>query len=183
MHDEAELLPEVLRAAGITDPIFVGHRDGASIAILYAGSGAEVRALILESPHVFTEEAGLRSIEAARLAYLRGPLRERLARWHEDVDSAFWGWNGPWLDPDFRRWNIESSLSPIRAPILVIQGENDEYGTLAQVEAIRRGAGGPVEVQLLKECGHSPHRDQEEATLRAMGDFLARHCNRRESAE
>ena len=183
MHDEAELLAEILKRADIPAPVLIGHSDGASIAILYAGSGAPARALILEAPHVFTEDVGLRSIEAARVAYLRGPLRERLARWHEDVDSAFWGWNGPWLDPDFRRWNIESSLPQIRAPLLVVQGENDEYGTIAQVEAIRRGAAGPVEVQLLKDCGHSPHRDQEEATLRTMSDFLARHCKKRESAE
>jgi pimeloyl-ACP methyl ester carboxylesterase len=174
MHDEAELLPEVLHAAGVNDPILVGHSDGASIAILYAGAGRPARALLLEAPHVFTEESGLRSIEAARNAYLRGELRERLARWHENVDAAFWGWNGPWLDPAFRQWNIEDSLPHIRVPILVVQGENDEYGTAKQIEAIQRGAGGPVETVLLPECGHSPHRDKPEETLRAMKDFLQR---------
>jgi pimeloyl-ACP methyl ester carboxylesterase len=172
MHDEAELLPEVLRAAGVADPILVGHSDGASIAILYAGAGGPARALILEAPHVFTEHEGLRSIEAARDAYLRGGLRDRLARWHQDVDSAFWGWNGPWLNPEFRKWNIEESLPRIRAPILVVQGEDDEYGTQKQIDAIRSGAAGPVETVLLPGCGHSPHRDKPEETLRAMSDFL-----------
>jgi pimeloyl-ACP methyl ester carboxylesterase len=171
MHDEAELLPEVLRAAGVTDPILVGHSDGASIAILYQGPA---RALVLEAPHVFTEESGLRSIETAREAYLHGGLRDRLARWHQEVDSAFWGWNGPWLNPEFRKWNIEDSLPRIRAPILVVQGENDEYGTEKQIDAIRAGAGGPVEAVLLPGCGHSPHRDKPEETLRAMSEFLRR---------
>src|SRR5437588_121603 len=151
-----------------------GPREGPVLVFLHEGLGSV--GLWRGFPEKLAKATG-------RVAYLRGPLRERLARWHEDVDSAFWGWNGPWLDPDFRRWNIESSLPQIRAPLLVVQGENDEYGTIAQVEAIRRGAAGPVEVQLLKDCGHSPHRDQEEATLRTMSDFLARHCKKRESAE
>jgi pimeloyl-ACP methyl ester carboxylesterase len=174
MHEEAELLSEILKRADIREPVLVGHSDGASIDILHAGAGGPARALILEAPHVFTEEPGLRSIEAARDAYLRGPLRERLSRWHKDVDAAFWGWNGPWLDPEFRKWNIEESLPRIQAPILVVQGESDEYGTVEQVEAIRRGAGGPVEAVLLPECGHSPHGVKPEETLRVMSDFLAR---------
>jgi pimeloyl-ACP methyl ester carboxylesterase len=173
MHDEAALLPEILAAAGIDDPILVGHSDGASIAIIHAGSGGKARALILAAPHVFTEEMGLRSIEKAREAYQGGDLRRRLSRWHQNVDAAFWGWNGPWLDPEFRKWNLEEYLPRIRAPILVVQGEQDEYGTRRQVEAIERGAR-QVEVLLLDQCGHSPHRDQPEATLRAMTDFLAR---------
>jgi len=174
MHDEAALLPEILRAAGVDDPILVGHSDGASIALLHAGAGGKARALILEAPHVFTEEAGLRSIEQMRDQYARGPLRERLARWHRDVDAAFWGWNGPWLDPEFRKWNIEGSLPQIGAPMLLVQGERDEYGSAAQLEAIRRGARGPVEITMLPECGHSPHRDKPEETLRVMREFLQR---------
>jgi pimeloyl-ACP methyl ester carboxylesterase len=170
MHEEARKLPRILEAAGIADPILVGHSDGASIAILYAGEHP-CRALILEAPHVFTEEPGLRSIEKAREAYLNGDLKQRLSRWHDDVDAAFWGWNGPWLHPGFRAFNIESSLPKIRAPILVIQGEDDEYGTVAQVHAIAEKAP-RVETLLLADCGHAPHKDQPEATLAAMADFL-----------
>lgn len=175
MHDEAEILPEILAAAGIDDPVLVGHSDGASIAVIYAGSGGKGRGLILEAPHVFTEEMGLESIAKARDAYERGELRGRLAKHHQNVDAAFWGWNRPWLDPEFRKWNLEEFLPRIEAPILVVQGEDDEYGTRKQVEAIQRGARA-VQVLMLPECGHSPHRDQPEATLRAIADFAREHA-------
>jgi pimeloyl-ACP methyl ester carboxylesterase len=174
MHEEAELLPEILAAAGIDDPVLVGHSDGASIAIIHAGSGGKARALVLEAPHVFTEETGLRSIANAREAYERGDLRQRLAKHHRDVDAAFWGWNRPWLDPEFRKWNLEEFLPRIVAPILVVQGEEDEYGTQKQVDAVQRGAPN-AEVLLLPRCGHSPHKDQPEATLRAIADFVRRY--------
>jgi pimeloyl-ACP methyl ester carboxylesterase len=174
MHDEAELLPEILKTAGIDDPILVGHSDGASIAILYAGNGGAARALLLEAPHVFAEESGLQSIAKMRDQYLQTDLKSRLARWHKNVDAAFWGWNRPWLDPEFRRWNIEESLPRIAAPILVVQGEQDEYGTGKQVESIRTNAKGPVETMMLEQCGHSPHRDQPHRTLQGMTDFLHR---------
>jgi pimeloyl-ACP methyl ester carboxylesterase len=174
MHDEAELLPDILAAAGVTDPILVGHSDGASIAIIYAGSGHPARALLLEAPHVFTEESGLQSIARMRDLYAKTDLRERLARHHQNVDAAFLGWNGAWLDPDFRQWNLEEYLPRIRQPLLIVQGRDDEYGTGKQIEAIQRGVKGATEVVLLPECGHSPHRDQPEQTLRAMGDFLKR---------
>jgi pimeloyl-ACP methyl ester carboxylesterase len=174
MHDEAELLPEILKAAGIDDPILVGHSDGASIAILYAGAGGAARALILEAPHVFAEESGLQSIARMRDQYLQTDLKGRLARWHKNVEAAFWGWNRPWLDPEFRRWNIEESLPRIAAPVLVVQGEQDEYGTGKQVESIQSKAKGPVETMMLAQCGHSPHRDQPERTLQGMADFLRR---------
>jgi pimeloyl-ACP methyl ester carboxylesterase len=170
MHEEALKLREILEAANIRDPILVGHSDGASIAILYAGEHA-CRGLILEAPHVFTEEQGLRSIEKAREAYQKGDLRARLSRWHQNVDAAFWGWNGPWLHPDFRAWNIEASLPAIDAPILVLQGGKDEYGTRAQVDAIARKAR-KVETLLLDNCGHAPHKDEPEATLQAMTRFV-----------
>lgn len=170
MHEEAARLPQILQTAGIGDAILVGHSDGASIAILYAAKHP-CRGLILEAPHVFTEEAGLRSIEKAREAYENGELKPRLARWHQDVDAAFWGWNGPWLHPDFRAWNIEASLPDIGAPILVIQGVDDEYGTRAQVDAIA-GKARRVQTLLLDKCGHAPHKDQPEATLQAMTRFV-----------
>jgi pimeloyl-ACP methyl ester carboxylesterase len=174
MHEEAELLPEILAAAGIDDPVLVGHSDGASIAIIHAGSGGKARALVLEAPHVFTEEKGLRSIANAREAYERGDLRQRLAKHHRDVDAAFWGWNRPWLDPEFRQWNLEEFLPRIGAPVLVVQGEQDEYGTQKQVDAVQRGVPN-AEVLLLPRCGHSPHKDQPEATLRAIAGFVRRY--------
>jgi pimeloyl-ACP methyl ester carboxylesterase len=177
MHDEAELLPEVLAAAGIDDPLLVGHSDGASIAVIYAGSGGKARGLALEAPHVFTEEMGLQSIARAREAYERGELRGRLAKYHQDVDAAFWGWNRPWLDPEFRKWNLEEYLPRIAAPILVLQGEDDEYGTRRQVDAIERGAR-DVRVLMLARCGHSPHRDQPEATLGAIASFVRERAGR-----
>jgi pimeloyl-ACP methyl ester carboxylesterase len=175
MHDEATLLPEILETAGIDDPVLVGHSDGASISVIHAGSGGRARALVLEAPHVFSEEMGLRSIAKAREAYERGDLRQRLAKHHKDVDAAFRGWNRPWLDPEFRKWNLEEFLPRIQVPILVVQGEDDEYGTSAQIEAIQRGAR-DVEVLLLPRCGHSPHRDQPDATLRGITSFLHRRA-------
>jgi pimeloyl-ACP methyl ester carboxylesterase len=172
MHDEAELLPEILGAAGIGDPILVGHSDGASIAIIYAGLGHPARALLLEAPHVFTEDSGLASIARMRELYRTTDLRAKLSRWHRDVDAAFLGWNGAWLNPDFRDWNLEEYLPRIAAPILIVQGKDDEYGTERQIEAVRRGAAGSTEVVLLPDCGHSPHRDKPEQTLRAMADFV-----------
>lgn len=175
MQREArESLPEVLRQAGVRDFILVGHSDGASIALAYAGGAPSpgLRGLILEAPHVFCEDVSVRSIAAARDAYTSGDLRERLKRHHgENVDVAFWGWNRAWLDPDFRQWNIEAFLPNIRVPALILQGEDDEYGTRAQVDAIVRQSGAPVEVRMLPECGHSPHRDQRDAVLEAMARF------------
>jgi len=170
MHDEAELLPEILKEAEIQEPILVGHSDGASIAILYAGNGNHARALILEAPHVFTEESGLQSIAKMRDQYPQ--LKPRLGKHHKDPDAAFQGWNGAWLNPEFRKWNLESSLPSIDAPVLLIQGKDDEYGTVKQLEAIERQVKGRTQTLLLDQCGHSPHRDQPEKTLQAMTDFI-----------
>jgi pimeloyl-ACP methyl ester carboxylesterase len=177
MHDEARLLPAVLKAVGVESAIMVGHSDGASIAIIYAGTAQAgvLKGLILEAPHVFAEEVGLESIERARQEFLTTDLREKLARYHgENVDCAFWGWNGAWLDPEFRSWNLESYLPQIRVPSLVIQGLDDQFGTIKQVEAVQRKSGGPVEALLLPSCGHSPHRDQPEGVLAAMTGFAKR---------
>ena len=177
MHDEAlDVLPLVLDAAGVRDAVLVGHSDGASIAIMYAAAGRgreRVRALVLEAPHVFVEDVAVTSIAAAREAFVAGSLRERLARRHgANVECAFWGWNRAWLDPEFRRWNIEEFLPAVRVRALVLQGLDDEYGTVAQVRAIERQSGGPVESVLLPDCRHSPHRDQPEATAASMVRFL-----------
>ncbi len=175
MHTEAlAVLPALLDRLAIERPILVGHSDGASIALIHAGAGVRaVRAIAAIAPHVFVEELSVSSIARAKSNYDRGDLRPRLARHHADVDSAFRGWNDIWLAPEFRDWNIESLLTGIACPVLLIQGEDDEYGTLAQVDAIQRQVEGPVERVVLAACGHAPQRDQPEATLAALARFIA----------
>jgi len=176
MHDEArDVLPGVVAAAGFSRTVLVGHSDGASIAAIYAGSlaGPDLAGLVLMAPHFFTEDVGLESIATAREAYAAGDLRERLKRHHGDnVDVAFHGWNGAWLDPGFRRWNITEYLPSIHVPTLLIQGEADQYGTLAQIDCAERLIAGPVERLVLTGCGHSPQRDQPEKTIAAIARFV-----------
>ncbi len=175
MHDEAVVLREVLVEHHVRDPILVGHSDGGSIAIIYAGAlkrAAPLRALILEAPHVFTEPEGLASIAKMTSVYETTDLRQKLARYHKDVDNAFRGWNDVWLHPDFRAWNIEEYLPPIDVPILLIQGADDEYGTWKQIDAIASQVKGPVETVRVAHCGHSPHRDQPDIVLAAMAKFV-----------
>jgi pimeloyl-ACP methyl ester carboxylesterase len=168
MHDEARILPEVLRDAGITRPLLVGHSDGASIAIIAAGSGLQARGLVLLAPHVFCEDRSVAGIEAARDAYEHGDLRARLAKYHANVDVAFWGWNRAWLDSGFRAWNIEEFLPRITAPVTVVQGDADPYGTLAQVDAIARGIPADITRVILPGVGHAPHRESEAQTIDAI---------------
>lgn len=174
MHHEAKVvLPELLRQFEIQQPILLGHSDGASIALIYAGTWPErVRGLVLEAPHVFVEDFGLDSIRAIRKLYESSDLQEKLSRYHDRVDEMFRGWNDVWLDPQFREWNIEEYLGPIKCPVLIIQGEDDEYGTLAQVAAIQSGVR-DVQTLILPHCGHSPHRDQPELTLDAIAKFVS----------
>lgn len=175
MHDEArDVLPALLERIGFRRGLLLGHSDGASIAAIYAGSHADHRlgGLVLIAPHFFTEDMGIAAIAAARAAYETGDLRPRLARWHDDVDNAFLGWNGAWLDPDFRNWDITEHLGYIRVPILIVQGEDDQYGTAAQIAAAEETCFCPVEVALLPGAKHSPHREAPEATLRAVADFI-----------
>jgi pimeloyl-ACP methyl ester carboxylesterase len=185
MHDEALItLPHILDEFAISQAILVGHSDGGSIALINAGGAGDhrVRGLILMAPHVFVEETGLQSIRSIAAAYRHEDqkLKQRLGRYHEqNVDQTFWGWNDVWLDPEFRSWNIEAYLPQIRVPVLVIQGENDEYGTLAQVRAIEQGCQGPVQSVILPDCGHSPHVDQPELTLAAMSRFLGERATRK----
>jgi pimeloyl-ACP methyl ester carboxylesterase len=177
MHREArETLPELLAKLGIERPILVGHSDGASIALIYAGSGHPVRGLVAMAPHVFVEGLSVRSIEAAKVAFETTDLAEKLARYHADARRAFYGWNDIWLHPDFRRWNIEPLLPAIRCPVLAIQGRDDEYGTMAQVDAIAAQVGGPCEVLRLDDCRHSPHREQHDRTLEAVVAFARSHA-------
>lgn len=176
MQDEArDFLPGFLDERGIASAILVGHSDGGSIAIVHAAldGGKRVRAIVLEAAHVFVEDISIASIAKARAAFETGDLREKLAKHHgSNVDGAFRGWNDAWLDPRFRSWNIEEYLPRITVPVLVIQGEDDPYGTRAQVDAIARQVGGRVEVLMLAHCGHAPHRDQPEATREAVARFL-----------
>jgi pimeloyl-ACP methyl ester carboxylesterase len=177
MHDEArDILPGVIAAAGFRRPVLVGHSDGASIAAIYAGSAASpnLAGLVLMAPHFFVEDVSVDSIAKARRAYETGDLRERLMRHHgANVDAAFRGWNGAWLDPEFRHWNISEFLPRIRVPVLLVQGAEDEYGTLAQLDTAERLIAGPVKRLVLEKCGHAPHRDQPEQALAAIAGFVA----------
>jgi pimeloyl-ACP methyl ester carboxylesterase len=173
MHDEALLaLPELLSKLEITHPVLVGHSDGGSIALIYVGAHKHATGVILLAPHVFVEDLSVASIAEAKVKFQTTNLREKLTRHHRDVDSTFWGWNNIWLNPDFRRWNIEEYLPRITCPILCIQGKEDQYGTMEQVEAIARQSGGPVEILALADCHHSPQRDQPDATAAAIGRFV-----------
>ncbi len=175
MHHEAQaVLPELLAALNVERPILFGHSDGASIALIYAGTHAGgAHALVLEAPHLFVEELSIRSITAAKETWAATNLREKLGRYHADADGAFTGWNDIWLDPRFRNWNIESYADAVRVPVLVVQGEADEYGTLAQVESVAARVRG-TETMLIPGAGHSPHRDAPEAVLERVAAFVGR---------
>lgn len=174
MHREAlEALPELLDARGIESPILIGHSDGASIALIHAGgAGRPVTAVATLAAHVFNEDVCVRAIEAAKSAFETTDLKDKLARYHDDPAGAFMLWNQVWLAPSFLNWNIEEYLPGISCPVLALQGADDEYGTVAQIEAIARGVGGPSRTGLLENCRHSPHRDQPEETLRRLVDFV-----------
>lgn len=175
MHEEAiNELPRALDAIGFRRGILFGHSDGASIAAIYAGSIQDhrVRGLVLIAPHFFAEDMGIAEIERARAAFAAGRLREKLNRWHNDVDCAFRSWSEPWLDPEFRRWDITEALGYIRVPILIVQGEQDQYGTLKQVEAAREECFCPVETAILPNIHHDPCREAPEQALNATADFI-----------
>ncbi len=173
LHAEAlELLPQLLDTLGVHNPVLFGHSEGASVALIHAARAHRpVAGVVAMAPHVFVERYGLDSIAAARRAYLDGDLREKLVRYHDDVESAFWGWNDIWLHPDFVAWNIEGLLPEIACPVLAIQGVDDEYGTMEQIDRLEGGVRGARRLELAA-CGHSPHRDQPEAVLAAVTSFL-----------
>ena len=175
MHAEAKVLGGVLSATGVRRAVLFGHSDGASIALIHAGSRphSAVAGLILLAPHVFVEDLSLTSIAQMAGVYRTTDLRRRLARHHRNVDVAFWGWNRVWLDPEFRLWSIGEFLPAIRVPALVIQGEDDEYGTWAQVESIQARSGGPVDVLKLPDCGHAPHAQHPDAVIAKARHFIA----------
>lgn len=175
MHRQAfELLPALLERLGVDAPPWLfGHSDGGSIALLYA-SRFPTAGLVVLAPHIVVEEYGLASIRRARTAYAETDLKRKLARYHADPDSAFHGWNDIWLDPAFEAWSIESELGSIACPLLAVQGEDDEYGTLEQVRGIARRVA-QTRLLVLPDCGHSPHRDQPAVLTREAADFIHRH--------
>lgn len=173
MHREAlESLPALLEALALERPILVGHSDGASIALIHAGAGHAVRALALMAPHVFVEPICVESIRKAAQAFDGTDLAHKLGKYHRDPAKTFHLWADAWLDPAFLDWNIEEYLPRIDRPLMAIQGEDDEYGTMEQLERLRRGVRGPCELVKLPGCGHSPFRDQPEATLAALTRFI-----------
>jgi len=175
MHVEAlEILPELLERVEVPDPVLVGHSDGGSIALIHAAAHREARGLVLMAPHVFVEDISVKSIAEAKVAFETTDLPQKLGRYHADAAKTFRGWNDIWLHPDFRAWNIEECLPRVCCPVLAIQGFDDEYGTMAQVEAIARQTGGPIELLRLSDCRHSPHRDQPKAVIEAMTRFVDR---------
>jgi len=174
MHREAlDVLPKLLARIGFRRGILVGHSDGASIAAIYAGGVQDhrIRAIALIAPHFIVEDISVTSIAGIKTAYETTNLREKLARWHNDVDNAFYGWNGAWLDPRFRHWDISEYLAYIRVPVAIVQGAGDQYGTIRQVEIAREECYCPVDVTMLEGAGHSPHREAPGATLNAITDF------------
>ena len=187
MHDEAlEVLPSLLDAFEIREAILFGHSDGGSISLIYAGSvdDSRIKGLVLEAPHVFVETLGIESIKKAKQNYELGSLKNRLLKYHGDnVECAFRGWNDVWLNPDFRCWNIESLLPNIKVPVLVLQGEDDEYGTQRQVEIIRDSCNGPVETTIFPHCGHSPHRDHPLAVRESVKNFVRKILNTRRETQ
>lgn len=175
MHVEAlQALPQLLDHLDVQAPILFGHSDGGSIALIHAARAQRpVAAVIVLAPHVFVERCALEQIAAAKRAYLDGDLRQKLSRFHHEVDSAFWGWNDIWLHPDFSGWNIEALLGGIACPLLAIQGSDDEYGSMEQIDRLQRGVRGAQRLEL-SACGHSPHRDQPQAVLSAVTSLLSR---------
>ena len=178
MHHEAQqVLPQLIKALGIRDHILVGHSDGGSIVLINAGSAAAdgLKGVVTLAAHVFVEDISVTSIAAIKTVFESTDLPTKLARHHGDnVDCAFWGWNGVWLDPEFRDWNIEQYLSEIDVPVLALQGVDDEYGTPDQIDSIKRNIGISATTKMLDDCGHSPHRDQPDLTLQAISEFVAR---------
>jgi pimeloyl-ACP methyl ester carboxylesterase len=176
MHIEAtDVLPNVLDAIGFRRGLLLGHSDGASIAAIYAGSRQDhrVQGVVMIAPHFIVEDISVKSIAEIKVAYETTELKAKLARWHKDVDNAFYGWNGAWLDPKFRAWDISEFLAYIRVPVAVIQGERDQYGTMRQVEIAREECYCPVEVTEVPGAGHSPHREAPGATLDAITEFVS----------
>jgi len=176
MHDEAlRFLPALLERLEVDNPLLVGHSDGASIALIHAGAGYAVRAVVAMAPHVFIEEICLSSIAAAKKTFETTDVPARLGRYHRDARKTFYGWADVWTEGNFKSWDIRGDYLPrIRCPVLAIQGYEDEYGTMAQLDEIARCVRAPCELLKLEHCGHTPFRDQPETTLAAVSGFIDR---------
>jgi pimeloyl-ACP methyl ester carboxylesterase len=178
MHQQAQqVLPALLKALGVDTlakpPWLFGHSDGGSISLLYAASfPQQLSGVVVLAPHIVVEDVSVQSIAMTRQTYLGTDLRKRLARYHDDPDSAFWGWNNIWLHPPFKQWTIEAELPAITCPLLAVQGVDDEYGTLEQIRGIRRRVPHATLLEL-PGCGHSPHRDQPQAVMEAARRIIA----------
>jgi pimeloyl-ACP methyl ester carboxylesterase len=175
-REALDVLPAVLDAIGLTRGVLLGHSDGASIAAIHAGAAGDhrVRGVALIAPHFIVEDVSVASIAEIRKIYETTDLRAKLARWHRNVDNAFYGWNDAWLDPGFRRWDIGEYLAYIRVPIAILQGEDDQYGTIRQIEIANEECYCPVDVTLMPGTGHSPHREAPELTLATISEFVTR---------
>jgi pimeloyl-ACP methyl ester carboxylesterase len=176
MHDEAlNILPEIREKLGIAQPVLIGHSTGGPMALIHAGAGKwDVAGLVVMAPLCFVEEFNLESIRGAKVVFETTDMQQKLARYHDDAEAVFWSWNDIWLNPEFKTWSIEEYLPGIRCPVLTILGEDDEYSTPRQVELIaKRATNSPDVDQLyLADCRHSPHRDQPEAVLKAITEFV-----------
>lgn len=175
MHSEAlDVLPKLLDAIGFRRGILVGHSDGASIAAIYAGGVQDhrIRGVAMIAPHFVVEDISVASIAAIKVAYETTDLKVKLARWHRDVDNAFYGWNGAWLDPAFRDWDVSEYLAYIRVPVQIVQGADDQYGTMKQIEIAQRECYCPVEVAIIPGAAHSPHREAADVTLATISRFV-----------
>ena len=174
MHDEALMaLPQLLKELRVENPILIGHSDGASIALIHAGAGHAARGVVAMAPHVFIEPLCLSSIEKAAEAFENTDLSEKLGRYHRDARKTFYGWADVWLDPEFKGWDIRADYLPgVRCPVLAIQGHDDEYGTMAQLDEIGRRVSGPCELLKLESCGHAPFRDQSDLVVSKASSFI-----------
>jgi pimeloyl-ACP methyl ester carboxylesterase len=186
MHIEAlDVLPKLLDRIGFRRGLLLGHSDGASIAAIYAGGVADhrVRAVAMIAPHFVVEDVSVASIAEIRQAYETTDLKAKLARWHGNVDNAFYGWNGAWLDPKFRSWDISDYLAYIRVPVAILQGADDQYGTMRQIEIAQQECYCPVDVTIIPRAGHSPHREAPEATLHVVAELADRILRQHEGSQ
>lgn len=179
--EATEMLPQLLDTLGVQQAILVGHSDGATIAAIYAGTVADfrVRGLILIAPHFFTESVALTAIKKCRATYENGDLRQRMAKYHRDPDNAFYGWCDSWLHPDFTEWDITEVIDYIRVPVLAVQGREDQYGTLAQLDELQSRCYAPVDLLTIDNCGHTPHLEHTSQVIDGVAEF----CNRLQQIE
>ena len=175
-REARDVLPALLDKIGFQRGVLLGHSDGASIAAIYAGGSGDhrLRGVVLIAPHFVVEDVSVSSIARIRETYETTDLRTKLARWHQNVDNAFYGWNDAWLDPDFRRWDISDYLAYIRVPVAIVQGDGDQYGTIRQIEIAQEECYCPVDVTLIPQSGHSPQREAPEETLATVSEFVRR---------